>query len=253
MSIDLVSAARRRLQKLNNKQNDVFFKPSEDKPVIRIVPNAASPENPFQELYFHYIGNTPILSPISYGEEDPIENFYRNLVKGGKLPKEQWQEAREFKAQMRTYAPIIVRGKESEGIKFWSFGKTVYAKLLEIIANPDYGDITDISTGRDLTIIFTPKEKTAGKTFPETDILMKPNASPLHPDPAVVNRLLTEQPVLLDLFDRHTFDGLTKLLQQHLENPFEATTEEVAPVAESLPEQTSSPAIDEEFEKLFNK
>ena len=26
---------------------------------------------------------------------------------------------------MRTFAPVVVRGKESEGVKFWGFGKTV--------------------------------------------------------------------------------------------------------------------------------
>jgi len=45
---------------------------------------------------------------------------------------------------MRTFAPVIVRGEESQGVKFWGFGKTVYQELLSIIADPDYGDITEI-------------------------------------------------------------------------------------------------------------
>lgn len=253
MTSNLIAAAKQRLARLNTRSGEAFFKPSEDKPVIRIVPNAASPENPFQELYFHYFNNKPILSPMSYGEEDPIENFYRDLVRGGKLPKEEWQQAKEFQAQMRTYVPIIVRGKENEGVKFWSFGKTVYAKLLEIIADPDYGDIVDVVNGRDLTIIFTPKEKTAGKTFPETDIVMKPNATPLHKDPAVVQKLLTEQPVLLDLFERHSYEGLKTWLKDHLdlEQPEkEAEVEASSAVEETAPAVTS---VDDDFDTLFNK
>ena len=54
---------------------------------------------------------------------------------------------------MRTLQSVIVRGKESEGVKFWGFGKTVYQELLGVIADPDYGDITDFFTnGRDIGI-----------------------------------------------------------------------------------------------------
>ena len=31
--------------------------------------------------------------------------------------------------KMRTYVPILVRGAESEGVKFWGFGKQVYTEL----------------------------------------------------------------------------------------------------------------------------
>ena len=33
---------------------------------------------------------------------------------------------------MRTYVYVLVRGEESEGIKFWGFGKTVYQELLKL-------------------------------------------------------------------------------------------------------------------------
>ena len=45
--------------------------------------------------------------------------------------------------KLRTFVPILVRGQEGEGIKFWGFGKTVYQEILGYIADPDYGDITD--------------------------------------------------------------------------------------------------------------
>ena len=55
---------------------------------------------------------------------------------------------------MRTFKPVIVRGEESEGVKFWGFGKTAYQELLSIIIDPDYGDITDPKNGRDITLEF---------------------------------------------------------------------------------------------------
>ena len=50
---------------------------------------------------------------------------------------------------MRTYAPVVVRGEESQGVKFWGFGKTVYQELFHN-SHPDYGDITDQVSGRDV-------------------------------------------------------------------------------------------------------
>jgi hypothetical protein len=52
---------------------------------------------------------------------------------------------RKIEPKMRTYVPVIIRGKEAEGVKFWGFGKTIYAELLSIISDPDYGDITDLN------------------------------------------------------------------------------------------------------------
>jgi hypothetical protein len=54
--------------------------------------------------------------------------------------------------KLRTFAPIVVRGQENEGVKFWGFGKTVYQEILAIVADPDYGDITDETNGRDIVI-----------------------------------------------------------------------------------------------------
>ena len=53
--------------------------------------------------------------------------------------------------KLRTFVPVVVRGEEGEGVRFWGFGKTVYQEILGYI-DPDYGDITDPTSGRDLTI-----------------------------------------------------------------------------------------------------
>ena len=52
---------------------------------------------------------------------------------------------------------MIVRGEENEGVKYWGFGKTVYQELLSII-DPDYGDISDPVSGRDVVVEFKTKE-----------------------------------------------------------------------------------------------
>ena len=35
--------------------------------------------------------------------------------------------------KLRTFVPIIVRGQEGDGVRFWGFGKTVYQEILGYI------------------------------------------------------------------------------------------------------------------------
>ena len=74
--------------------------------------------------------------------------------------------------------PVVVRGEEGQGVKFWGFGKTVYQELLSIISDPDYGDITDQVSGRDVIVEFKTIEET-GFSFPSTSIRVKPNQTPI--------------------------------------------------------------------------
>ena len=84
--------------------------------------------------------------------------------------------------KLRTFVPVIVRGEEGEGVRFWGFGKTVYQEILGYIAkDPDYGDITDPTSGRDLTIEYKSKNK-IGTTYPTTTIRVKPSETPLSED-----------------------------------------------------------------------
>ena len=46
-------------------------------------------------------------------------------------------------AKQRFFSPVLVRGEEQEGIRVWGYGKMAYEKLLTIVLDPDYGDITD--------------------------------------------------------------------------------------------------------------
>ena len=72
---------------------------------------------------------------------------------------------------MRTYFPVLVRGeldsngqlkqgKSKTSFKFLRFGKTVYQDMLSYIADADYGDISDIQTGRDIVVEFKTAEET---------------------------------------------------------------------------------------------
>ena len=53
----------------------IFWRPTVGKQQIRIVPSKHNANNPFTELKFYYgITNKVMLSPLNFGEKDPIES-----------------------------------------------------------------------------------------------------------------------------------------------------------------------------------
>ncbi len=133
LNLDAIKAKLNQLNKIDDKKSNIW-KPESGKTRVRIVPYVHRKENPFLELYFHYeIGKKSMLSPITFGNADPIVEFSDKLKKTG--DKDEWLMGRKIEPKMRTYVPIIIRGKESEGVKFWGFGKTIYTELLSIISN----------------------------------------------------------------------------------------------------------------------
>src|SRR6056300_1152313 len=259
MSLD-IAALRAKLGSFQGQgdRKSSIWRPQEGKTVIRIVPLADRPENPFSELYFHYLGNKTHLSPMTYGNRDPIAEFADNLRGDGS--RESYQQARAFMPKLRTYVPVVVRGEEDMGVRFWSFGKTVYKQLLEIIADADYGDITHLETGRDITITYVPQDK-SDTNFAKTSVMAKPNQTPLSEDPQLLTDWSTNQPDLRSLYTEPTFEELSAFLKRYLDPdgsadaPETSVTQQVtAPVVEApTPQTTATPvasAVDE-FESMF--
>ena len=219
-----LNAIRKRLGQLQttNNRTSSLWKPQPGKTQIRIVPYAFNKDNPFIELFFHYnLNNRSYLSPISFGRPDPIEEFAQKLRASGN--KEDYQLSRKLEAKMRTFAPVVVRGEEKQGVKFWGFGKTVYQELLSIIADPDYGDITDPVNGRDVVVEFLSAEET-GASFPKTNIRVKPNQTPVSDEPDVLE-LVKKQQDIRDIYQEQSYDDLTEVLNEWL-NPDETSSEE---------------------------
>ena len=254
LNLDAIKAKLNQLNKTDDKKSNIW-KPEAGKTRVRIVPYVHRKENPFLELYFHYdIGKKTMLSPITFGNADPIVEFAEKLKKTG--DKEDWLMGRKIEPKMRTYVPVIIRGKESEGVKFWGFGKTIYTELLSIIADADYGDITDLMNGRDIDVEFTPAE--GAGTYPKTAIRVKPNTQPATDDKEIAQKIMN-QPQITDLFPEPTFDELQQALEEWM-NPENADSdvdsdeEELAPVApaSSKPAATKVDNVADAFNDLFN-
>ena len=227
MALDL-SKLKSRLNSLSNtnQKSNLIWKPKPGKQVVRIVPYKYEPDNPFIELKFHYnINNKTYLSPDSFGRPDPIVEFANRLKKTGS--KEDWQMGRKMEPKMRTFVPAIIRGEEGEGVKFWGFGKQVYQELLSIISDPDFGDITDLTNGRDIVVEFKTAE--GGASFPETSIRVKPNVSvAIDPKNAQLLDALKSQVNILDLFPEFSYEELKEVMDKWL-NPDTESADTVVP------------------------
>ena len=156
---------------------------------------------------------------------------------------------------MRTFAPVIVRGEEKQGVKFWGFGKTVYQELLSIIADPDYGDITDPVNGRDVVVEFLSAEET-GASFPKTNIRVKPNQTPISDDPEVLESVKKQQDIR-EIYQEQSYDDLTEILNEWL-NPDETSSEEETEESSTvstktqLSETSKVSNTTDAFDDLFN-
>jgi len=246
MGID-INAIRGRLNKLQNtqKKTESLWKPTPGKHQVRIVPYKFDKDNPFIELYFHYnINNKTYLSPQSFGRPDPIVEFADKLKRMG--DKEDWKAAKQMEPKLRTFVPIIVRGQEGDGVRFWGFGKTVYQEILGYIADPDYGDITDPQSGRDLTIQYISAEE-AGASYPTTQIRVKPSQTPLAESADSVQKLLENQTEITDLYSELSYDELKDVLEGWL-NPSKTSKNEEG--ESSVAEETLSKKPTEEVNDL---
>ena len=234
-----------------NKASEHMWKPVVGKQQVRIVPYAFDKNNPFQEMYFHYeIGKRTMVSPSSFGRPDPIVEFAEKLKKSG--DKDDWKLGKKIEPKFRVYAPIIVRGLEHEGVKFWAFGKQIFTELLSIISDPDYGDITDLMNGRDITVEYTAAEKEGA--FPTTAVRVKPNTSPATTDKEIAEKIVNNQKDLKELFTELSYEEMTDALQKWLD-PNSGSQDGTQPSAGPITGATTatkSEDISSAFDSLFN-
>jgi len=143
---------------------DFIWRPTSGSTTIRIVPNKKDPEWPFYMVYIHGrdyttkigLANYEFVSPKSFQKEDPAELFANNLYRQDYENNKQF--IKYFSPQKFYYIPILIRGKESSGIKVWPVNTKTYEKIFNIISTiyEDEGEesskIFDLKRGTDLVI-----------------------------------------------------------------------------------------------------
>ena len=107
---------------------------------------------------------------------------------------------------------MIVRGEEDQGVRLWAFGKTVYQNLLNIMLDPDYGDITDALEGHDIKVTVS---KQAGKMFATTDVMPRPKNTPLG-NKKQIKEWTESIPDLDDVFSLKSYEQLETIINAWL-------------------------------------
>ena len=221
MSINM-ELMRKKLASLRGEggssETSQWFKPDEGDQDIRIVP--APDGDPLKEMYFHYnVGDHKggIVCPKrNYGEDCPICEFASSVWKDGveNNDEESKKLAKSLFVRARFFSPVVVRGREEEGIKVYGYGKRAYELLLGYILDPEYGDITDVMEGTDIALTYT-KPTTPG-AYPQTNLKMRRSSSPLLEDTEAISALLDRMPDFDSLFERLTPEQVGTILDEQL-------------------------------------
>ena len=254
MAIDM-SKMRDRLNTLQTKSNgggsSAFWRPSDGNQTIRIV--APKDGDPFKDYHFHYnVGNNSgFLCPKkNYGEECAVCDFSKKLYKAG--DEESVKMARELNARQRFFSPVLVRGEENLGVKMWGYGKMAYETLLNLVLNPEYGDITDIEAGTDLDLHYG---KAPGQSFPQTKLTPKRSTSTVcvEATPEACKEILESIPDLDSLFDKKSSADVQVCLDEYLSDDSSAESSS-AETAKFAADQNGNAAsvVDKSFNDLLN-
>jgi len=220
MALDM-SKMRAKLDNLQGRgdgKKSNFWRPKDGEQTIRIVSPADG--DPFKDFHFHYLEvdgqRQSLLCPKkNFGDKCSICDFASSLYREG--TPESIKQAKTLFARQRFFSPVLVRGQEEMGVRIWGYGKMAYESLLNLVLNPDYGDITDTEDGTDLNIIYG---KPQGASFPQTKIHPRRRTSPLCDDAVGGSdkcaELLENIPDFDTLFDRKTQEEVEQVLDSYL-------------------------------------
>jgi hypothetical protein len=127
----------------------------------------------------------------------PMTDHIEKLQK--KKDKVSAEELKRLKPKLQYRMFIIDREDEETGYKVFQISDWFMKHLLPLLADPEYGNITDPDDGRDIKIHYVPGEKTANG-IPTYSFQAAANPSPLL-SPAIAD--LKDEILGVDLFERH--------------------------------------------------
>jgi hypothetical protein len=159
--------AAMRSDKAGNKNNKFWSPPSDKEGTfpVRILPK----QKDKGEKVFYFKHRVHWINKKSYecldqslndkngdfheAEDCPVCKFVKKLYDTSTRGTEEWDLAGSMRAQDRYIYRIVVRGKEDETQpEYYETGKTIFEILFHLIAETDFGDITNLKEGRDFII-----------------------------------------------------------------------------------------------------
>lgn len=254
MAIDF-EAIKRKLDRLNGNttSRNIMWKPVEgEKHTVRLLSFPDNDGQPFKELMFYYNipGQRGILAPSQFGKRDPIQELINKLRDEG--TKDSYEMAKKLYPKMRVYAACVVRGEEDQGVKLWGFGRTVYQKLLGLMLDEDYGDITDPLDGRDINVICS---KNPGQQWAMTEVTPRGKQTKLSSDSKQAKSWMQDLPDVSSIFQLKSYDELSKIVNDWLAGDEEDDTGTEAATSSSSKSEKSDGSygsLDDAFADLMD-
>jgi hypothetical protein len=219
-----------------------FWKIPKGDSTVRIVPDPDG--DPLREFWFHYgVGNQSFLCPKkTEGAHCPVCDFVSKLYDSGS--EEDRKLANSIRAKQRFYSPVVVRGEEDQGVRLWSYSKTVYTRLLSLILDKEYGDITDPKTGTDLNLNYGKKQ---GKLYPEVDVNPQRSVSLLMEDADKAAEFMEQEFDYDNLFSVKT----SEQVQQALDSYLNGTSDEEKEQTTAYAATNNMDAVESKFKELL--
>ena len=241
-----INELKNRLANLNRrttKANDIW-KPK-DEHVVRLMPYQFG-DDPFLELWFHYeVGdNMSILCPkANFGKDCEICDFCELLRawkdqdgndKPEKDRKADFEIFKKIQPKARVFVPMVERGKEGDGPKFWGVTPNQAGDILAVCADGDRLSelgidpknedevrkraiqvIINPDKAYDLTVSFRkPGEKGNTKSFAQIVIAGKIKPTPLLQDKQAIKGLLQQVKNIKDVYPEVSSAEVSRMMKK---------------------------------------
>lgn len=156
LNMDKIRARKEQADK-STGGNYEFWAPKDGKNTIRILPPKGDRDTFWSEGYVHFgVGpdNKLITCPSTFGKNKkcPVCEEIERL-KNSKNKDDQ-KLANSMRKTQRIYMNIIDRDGDSDEdkVQVMGCGASIFKDVLNMVCDPDWGDITSFKSGRDVTI-----------------------------------------------------------------------------------------------------
>jgi hypothetical protein len=170
---------RERLGQLKGKRKNQFWSPDDGDNTVRVLPGLGKKDDPLVEDDFPWMLETRTHfrivdgSTACLGDDCPACKLTKKLYKGDAA---QQEIAGSIGARDRFISQLWLPDESEETVVVYEGPGIVLEKILSIMADPDYGDITNPKTGTDIKISKQNKSTKKGN-FPQYDVQAKRNST----------------------------------------------------------------------------
>lgn len=248
LNLSALKTKQAELKKGNGGNDYGFDKLEAGKNVRRILPPKGEKDMFYSEGYQHFglgaDGKKVVTCLSTYGKKCPVCEYLDSIKNSSN--KEDKEFSKNARKSRRIFINVLNRDsdEDEEKVKVLPIGVTILKQVIDIICDPDYGDITDFEEGRDITITKSGKGMNT-----EYSVLAKPKES-IASTQFSAEELDTIMPDLDSLFTEKSYEEIKAIL-----NGEEAEEDEERPAkrkekTEDYEEEETETEDDEDEEPL---